>query len=71
MSENSCRELHIFLDAMTEAIGFCSYLRLGNGEVIASFVAGKARLAPLQTTSIPCLELCAVVLGCRIGGCYH
>ena len=41
MSENSCHELHIFFDASTEAIGVCSYLWIGNGEVIVSFVAGK------------------------------
>ena len=68
MSENSCRESHVFSGASTEAVSVCSYLWLinGNSEVIASFVTGKASLAPLQTTGVLRLELCAAILAVKL-----
>ncbi|PFX19006.1 hypothetical protein AWC38_SpisGene16590 [Stylophora pistillata] len=57
-------ELHAFSDASKDAIGACVYLRLVNdgGEVATSLVFGQSKVAPLQTTSIPRLELCGAVL---------
>ena len=42
----------------------CVYLRLVNdsGEVATPLVFGQSKVAPLQTTSIPRLELCGAVL---------
>ena len=68
MSASSRRELHVFSDASTEAIAVCSYLRLvdDDNNVTVRFVAGKAKLSPLPTTTIPRLELCAAVLAVEL-----
>ncbi|XP_022790232.1 uncharacterized protein LOC111329735 [Stylophora pistillata] len=57
-------ELHAFSDASKDAPGACVYLRLVNdsGEVATSLVFGQSKVAPLQTTSIPRLELCGAML---------
>ena len=40
------------------------YLRLSNNkeETSNTLLFGQSKFAPVQTTSIPCLELCAAVL---------
>ena len=60
--------IHTFSNASVEAIAAVSYLKViqENGDVHVSFVFGKAKLAPSHATTIPRLELCAVVLGTEI-----
>lgn len=61
-------QLHHFCDASEVGYGAVSYLRLmnSNGEVSVSFVFGKARVAPLKSTTIPRMELAAAVLAVRL-----
>ncbi|KAM7373874.1 hypothetical protein PAMP_006564 [Pampus punctatissimus] len=58
------KELCVFSDASTMAIGAIAYLRAiqEDGKVEAGLVMGKAKLAPLSEPTIPRLELCAAVL---------
>lgn len=60
-------ELHAFSDASKDAIGTAVYLRQvsKDGEISVSLVCGQAKVAPIQPTSIPRLELCAAVLSTR------
>ena len=62
------QELHVFSDASSFAYGSCCYLRLVNqqGKTHCCFVAGKARVAPIKTVTIPRLELTAAVLSVRL-----
>ena len=57
-------ELHAFSDASQDAIGTAVYHRQFNeaNEVSMALVYGQARVAPLNPTSIPHLELCGAVL---------
>ena len=57
-------EIHSFSDASKDGIGVATYLRQVNesGEVSVAFLFGQARMAPLQPTTIPRLELCGAVL---------
>ena len=61
-------ELHAFADASQDAIAASVYLRLYNidGKQAVSFVYGRSRVAPLQSTSIPRLELCGAVLATQV-----
>ena len=61
------REIHAFSDASEDAIGAAVYLRQVNdrGENRTALVFGQSRVAPIQITSIPRLELCAAVLAAR------
>ncbi|KAK3101561.1 hypothetical protein FSP39_004496 [Pinctada imbricata] len=62
------RELHVFSDASTRAIGAAVYLKIFDmsGGHHISFVHGKARVAPAHGHTVPRLELCAAVLACNI-----
>ena len=66
-------QLHVFSDASASGYGCVAYLRLVDDQqqTYVSFVAGKARLAPLKAQTIPRLELTAAVtavqLACLIG----
>ena len=57
-------ELHAFSDASQDAIGAAVYLRQFNevNEMSTSLVYGQAKVAPVNPTSIPRLELCGAVL---------
>ena len=57
-------EIHAFSDVSQDAIGACLYLRLisRKGEISTTLLFGQSRVAPVQVTSIPRLELCAAVL---------
>ncbi len=61
-------ELHNFSDASEQGYGTVSYLRLTDDmhTVHASFMLGKARVAPLKQVTIPRLELTAAVLAVRL-----
>ncbi|XP_070567346.1 uncharacterized protein [Ptychodera flava] len=60
-------ELHHFSDASTSGYGQCSYLRLvGQNQVHCSFIAGKARVAPIKIVTIPRLELTAAVVSANM-----
>ncbi|KAK0144244.1 hypothetical protein N1851_017386 [Merluccius polli] len=62
------KEVIIFCDASTKAVGAVAYLKLtnadGNSEV--GFLFGRARLAPKPDITIPRLELCAAVLAVEV-----
>lgn len=68
LSRTHMREIHIFSDASEKAISAVVYLRTisNSGDVHVGFVIGKSKIAPLQTTTIPRLELCAAVLGTEL-----
>ena len=65
--EATRREIHAFSDASQDAIGVAIYLKSINetGGVAVSLVYGQTRVAPLQITSIPRLELCGAVLAAQ------
>ncbi|KAI4894756.1 hypothetical protein NFI96_009065 [Prochilodus magdalenae] len=64
LSQAMHKELCIFSDASTKAIGAVAYLKAiqKDGKVEVGFIMGKAKLAPLSEPTIPRLELCAAVL---------
>ena len=57
-------QLHGFCDASEKAYGACIYLRSTDmqGKHRTSLVCSKSRIAPLKSTTIPRLELCAALL---------
>ena len=56
-------QVHGFSDASEQAYCGAVYLRIHDGDQISSrLLVAKARVAPLKTTTIPKLELCAAVL---------
>ena len=61
---NGVCEVHHFCDASMSGYGACCYLRVGNseGKIHVRLLASKCRLAPLNQSTIPRLELCAAVL---------
>jgi len=65
-------QLHGFSDASVTAYGACLYLRVlnTNGKCITNLICSKSRVAPLQTISIPRLELLATVLLARLASKY-
>ena len=60
--------LHHFSDASELGYGGVSYIRLVNelGDVRWSLVMAKSRLAPLEATTIPRLELSPAVLAIKL-----
>ena len=62
------KQLHSMSDASRTGYGQASYLRLVDerGQVHCSFVAGKARVTPRKTVSIPLLELAAATVSVRV-----
>lgn len=60
-------QLHVFADASETAFAAFAYWRVPQEPgVEVSFIAGKARCAPLQLLSVPRLELQAAVLATRL-----
>lgn len=68
LSEAQRKEIHVFCDASTKAVGAVAYLKLtsSTGYIDVGFLFGKARLAPKPDISIPRLELCAAVLAAEV-----
>lgn len=62
------KELCIFSDASTVAIGAVAYLRTSDveGKVHTEFIMGKSKLAPKPAHTVPRLELCAAVLAVQM-----
>ena len=58
-------ELHLFCDASETAYASCIYVRSTKTKSTNIFVA-KSRVAPLKPLTVPKLELCAAVLGCKL-----
>ncbi|XP_078494000.1 uncharacterized protein LOC144749516, partial [Ciona intestinalis] len=61
-------ELHYcFCDASESGYGASAYLRVScEGVLSCKLVAGKSRVAPLKSLTIPRLELCAAVVGVKL-----
>ncbi|XP_074031254.1 uncharacterized protein [Leptinotarsa decemlineata] len=57
-------QMHGFCDASEKAYGACIYLRTTNCEGIVriTLICSKSRVAPVNTVSLPRLELCAAAL---------
>jgi len=68
LSSTQTKELCIFSDASTVAIGAVAYLRAADteGQYHVGFVMGKSKLAPRPAHTIPRLELCAAVLAVEL-----
>ena len=60
--------LHTFVDASQDAYGAVAYLRVLylDGDVTVRFIASKTKVSPLQTISIPRLELMGASLGNKL-----
>ena len=60
------QELHIFVDASFDAIGYVIFIRtFKNDNVYKTFVTAGSKLAPRAATSIPRLELCGALQGSK------
>lgn len=61
-------ELHSFSDASQNAYGACIYLRSidSNNKVTVSLLCSKSKVAPIKSTTIPRLELCAALLAAKL-----
>ena len=61
-------QLHLFTDASEQACAAVIYSRITDtdGFVSVNLVAGKNRVAPIKTVSLPRLELCGAHLGVKL-----
>ncbi|XP_055633828.1 uncharacterized protein LOC129774158 [Toxorhynchites rutilus septentrionalis] len=60
-------ELHIFVDGSEQAYSAAAYFRVRDqGQIRCALVSSKTKVAPLQLTSVPRLELQAAVIGARL-----
>ncbi|XP_055523173.1 uncharacterized protein LOC129717329 [Wyeomyia smithii] len=60
-------ELHIFVDGSEQAYSAAAYFRVRDqGQIRCTLVSSKTKVAPLQQTSVPRLELQAAVIGARL-----
>ena len=61
-------QLHLFTDASEKAYAAVIYARMTdtNGFVCVNLIAGKNRVAPIKTVSLPRLELCGAHLGVKL-----
>ena len=60
--------MNVFCDASETGYGACIYVVAADekGWRRATLLSDKAKAAPLKAQSIPRLELCAALLGCKI-----
>ncbi len=67
------KEIVTFVDASKAAYGAVSYLRTKyeDNQVSCRLIAAKSKVAPLNPTTIPRLELMAAVLGLRLAQSIH
>ena len=67
------KEIVTFVDASKAAYGAVSYLRTEyeDDQVSSRLVAAQSKVAPLNPTTIPMLELMAAVLGLRLAQSIH
>ena len=65
--------LHTFVDASQSAYGGVVYVRseYDNGTVSVTLAAAKTKVAPLQSISIPRLELMGAHLGSKLAHSIH
>ena len=58
-------ELHCFVDASKDSIGYIIYLRSFNevGNIAVAFISASSKVAPRAAETIPRLELCAAMFG--------
>lgn len=63
--------LHVFTDASMKAYAAVVYCRVetSDGIIIVNMVAAKTKVAPLDGTTLPRLELCGALLGAELGKC--
>ena len=68
LSKAQRKEMHVFCDASTKAVGAVAYLKLtaADGHSDGGFLLGRARLAPKPDITIPRLELCGAVLAVEV-----
>ncbi|XP_043218664.1 uncharacterized protein LOC122379997 [Amphibalanus amphitrite] len=61
--------LIIFSDASSQAYGACAYVhwQMEAQRHKAFLISAKSKLTPIRQLSIPRLELCAAIVGCRLG----
>ncbi|XP_036322189.1 uncharacterized protein LOC118736208 [Rhagoletis pomonella] len=68
MSPNAHTEFHVFADASEKAYAAVAYARTKylDGKIVVNLVASRSKVAPLKTTTLPRLELCAAHLGAKL-----
>ena len=61
-------QLHLFSDGSRVGYGAVAYLRVVdvNDNIHVTFIIGRARVAPINEISIPCLELTAAVISVKL-----
>ena len=66
--EVSSIAVHVFVDASLEAYGAVVYVRVKyqDGSLSVRLVSSKTKVAPLQSVSVPRLDLMGAVLGSRL-----
>ncbi|KAH0818641.1 hypothetical protein GEV33_004150 [Tenebrio molitor] len=67
-TDTSGVELHVFCDASTRAYAAALYVRfpVSNDCFKTTLFTSKSKVSPLQTVTVPRLELCAAQLGVRL-----
>lgn len=65
--ERATWSLHIYTDASGSAYASCAFLRCGfSGNVSVQLIMARSRVAPIQDTTIPRLELLGCLCGIRL-----